>query len=156
MVVTNPPYSEDHFQRLLRFCHSNAKPYLLLLPNYVCGKDYYLPCVTGSSRKAAASAAPRRQEPQYLCPRRRYNYWTPKGLRDRNEMNKHGHSSELGHRTSPFLSFWYIDLTPVLSHAEVEASWRRAVPAAGDRCTLHKTRADLPSAVRPSAVARGW
>ena len=24
-LVTNPPYSEDHFQRLLRFAHSNAK-----------------------------------------------------------------------------------------------------------------------------------
>eukprot|EP00939_MAST-03C_sp_MAST-3C-sp1_P002921 g2921.t1 len=41
VVVTNPPYSDNHVKRLLRFCRSNAKPFLLLLPNYFCVKEFY-------------------------------------------------------------------------------------------------------------------
>ena len=41
VLLTNPPYSGDHVQQLLDFCRANGKPFLLLMPNYFCGKDFY-------------------------------------------------------------------------------------------------------------------
>jgi hypothetical protein len=38
VLVTNPPYSADHKERALGFCLASAKPWLLLLPNYVAGE----------------------------------------------------------------------------------------------------------------------
>jgi hypothetical protein len=38
VVVTNPPYSQPHPQRLLAFLASNAKPWLALMPNWVYAK----------------------------------------------------------------------------------------------------------------------
>ena len=60
MVLTNPPYSGDHVERLLRFCRSNGKPFLLLMPNYFIAKPYYGEALGGAE---AASAM------LYLCPR---------------------------------------------------------------------------------------
>ena len=41
VLVTNPPYSTDHMEQLLRFVMKSTKPWFLLLPNYVYCKDYY-------------------------------------------------------------------------------------------------------------------
>lgn len=41
VLVTNPPYSMDHMEQLLRFVMKSSKPWFLLLPNYVYCKDYY-------------------------------------------------------------------------------------------------------------------
>lgn len=35
VLVTNPPYSGDHFRRICEFCRASDKPYFLLLPNFV-------------------------------------------------------------------------------------------------------------------------
>ena len=45
ILITNPPYGEEHVRKLLKFCVFNEKPFLLLLPDYICGKDFYLPCL---------------------------------------------------------------------------------------------------------------
>ncbi|GBG32671.1 Protein FAM173B [Hondaea fermentalgiana] len=90
VLVTNPPYSFDHVERLLDFTAKNKKPALLLMPNYVCGKSYF----------------DQSQFDGFLVPHKRYNYWTPKGLRPKERLQNH--VSALGVRTSPFISFWYI------------------------------------------------
>jgi hypothetical protein len=44
LLLTNPPYSLDHMDRLLSFCINEMKgkqPFCLLLPNYVYMKDYF-------------------------------------------------------------------------------------------------------------------
>lgn len=41
ILVTNPPYSGDHKQRLLNFLSSSAKPYALLVPAYTATKSYW-------------------------------------------------------------------------------------------------------------------
>ena len=41
VLVTNPPYSEDHIPKLLDYVSQSDKPYLLLMPNYVCTMPYY-------------------------------------------------------------------------------------------------------------------
>ena len=66
----------------------------------VSAKEYY----------PAATAAAR---PFYIVPRKRYNYWTPRGRRGDvsaggKKAKTHGHTNAaLGARTSPFVSFWY-------------------------------------------------
>lgn len=134
VVVTNPPYSGDHVQKLLRFCRQNGKPFLLLMPNYVSAKEYFMDAI--------------RDEPLYLVPRKRYHYWTPKGLRSKEESQSH--ASALGHRTSPFISLWYIDLRPVLPRYRLLTKWRQQTTQNGKRSVdLCPTRHELPSAVRP-------
>jgi hypothetical protein len=66
ILITNPPYSTDHMERLLRYCETSNKPWLLLLPNYVYMKEYFQPM--------------RRLNPFFISPlkSRRYLYTTPK------------------------------------------------------------------------------
>lgn len=113
VLLTNPPYTHPHPQRLLEFCVACKKPWLALMPNWVCTKDYYY---------ASLGQPPPSQLPPpdaegsgafYLAPRKRYHYWTPKGRRadissGGAKAKTHGHTNAaLGSRTSPFVSFWY-------------------------------------------------
>ena len=76
----------------------SAKPFLLLMPNYVSGKPYY---------KALQKKSHAINDINYLYPFKRYVYWTPVGLRSKTQ----NHASALGNRTSPFVSFWYVFLS---------------------------------------------
>ena len=58
----------------------------------------------------------------YLCPRKRYAYWTPKGLRKDDKVQKH-HKGAGGNRTSPFISFWFVDLAPALPSRQLQQWW---------------------------------
>ncbi len=136
VVVTNPPYSGDHPQRLLRFLARNGRPWLALMPNWVSGRDYYAPLTQA-------------EQPFYLAPRKRYHYWTPRGRRadvaaGGAKARTHGHTNAaLGARTSPFVSFWYAGRFPPPARA-------RLAPPEG--CLLCWSLDALPAAVR----ADGW
>ena len=41
VLLTNPPYSSSHMERLLRFCARHAQPWILLVPSYVYAKPYF-------------------------------------------------------------------------------------------------------------------
>lgn len=100
VLVTNPPYTADHVERFIRFAVRNRKPWFLLVPDYFAHRLNYAPAL-GAVR------------PVYLCPRERYHYWTPDGLRE--ERNVKGHRNlALGRRTSPFVSYWHIHLSGTL------------------------------------------
>jgi len=88
VLVTNPPYSEDHVEKLFEFAVKSQKPWLLLLPNYVLNKPFFLGLV---------------KRPIFILPARRYLYRTPKGGRDKDCMRK-------DRKTSPFITFWYCDI----------------------------------------------
>lgn len=67
VLVTNPPYSGDHIEKLLNFTAKTSKPCFLLLPNYVATKPYYLK----SSFRTNAN-------PIFVTPRKgRYLYQAP-------------------------------------------------------------------------------
>lgn len=66
VVVTNPPYSGTHVARLAAFLVANAKPALVLVPDYFCARSFY----------AATLGA---LQPLYLKPNKQYHYWTPLG-----------------------------------------------------------------------------
>jgi hypothetical protein len=78
VLVTNPPYSEDHKAKCLSFCAASTRPWLLLMPCYVASKQYY----------AAAGAAA-----WFVIPAERYQYAHPTGK---------------GHASSPFESMWFV------------------------------------------------
>lgn len=91
VLVTNPPYSEDHIEKLMKHVTSNQfgfRPWLLLMPNWVIKKEYY----------AAAVAQIR---PFYIVPNKRYVYLPPKDFRSSKKSDTHK-------KSSPFVSMWYI------------------------------------------------
>lgn len=45
ILITNPPYSEDHIQRLLEFLIGSNKAWAFLVPDYVASKDWYVSIV---------------------------------------------------------------------------------------------------------------
>lgn len=89
VLLTNPPYSGDHMQRLLTFCRTHNKPWMLLLPSYTHQKPYFEEIFKGAA-----------YQPFFALPKKRYHYWTPKGVaRENPKVRKDG-------RTAPFVSLW--------------------------------------------------
>ena len=109
VLVTNPPYSGDHFKRILTFCRDSNKPWLLLLPNFVCRKSYYEECVG------------ERAKPLFLIPdsTKPYRYWAP----GRNEDGVRAKG------TTPFETFWYIEFSGTLDPEAQRAWWLKKYKA---------------------------
>ena len=130
----NPPYSGEHPRLLREFCARSGRPWLALMPNWVCAKPYFAAATRGSLQF-------------FLVPRKRYHYWTPKGRRadvaaGGAKRKTHGHTkAALGARTSPFVSFWYGGGFP-------QRVLDRLRPP--DSCRLCWSAAELP----PGVVAR--
>jgi hypothetical protein len=91
VLVTNPPYSGENMEILLKFVTSSSKPSLLLVPNYVYTKDYYVAIMRRVN-----------PPPSFLVPTKRYLYSTPYGRRQ----------AKSAKYTSPFPTFWYCFLGP--------------------------------------------
>mmetsp|Transcript_6404 Transcript_6404/g.7326 ORF Transcript_6404/g.7326 Transcript_6404/m.7326 type:complete len:312 (-) Transcript_6404:136-1071(-) len=108
VIITNPPYSSDHMERLFKYCTEAKKPYFLLLPHYVYTKPYFKllqPHCTNDVGRGAEE-----EGPFFVAPGigRRYTYLPPQW--------SNGHDKAT---TSPFPSFWYCNCfelnKPVLS-----------------------------------------
>jgi len=90
VIVTNPPYSDDHIEKCLRFCVESGKPYFLLLPNYVYTNGYF------KNIEGDLSTSSSKGKHYYVIPPCRYQYTSPLGMRSQRES-----------KTSPWVSFWY-------------------------------------------------
>ena len=91
-LVTNPPYSADHMEKLLQFCAQSTQPFFLLLPNYVYMKPYCLQLLQGlksssspssSSSLDSCSSSSRGMFFVTTKTHQRYLYTTPKGRRQK-------------------------------------------------------------------------
>jgi hypothetical protein len=114
VVITNPPYSGDHFDRFLDFlkCNNN-KPCFFLLPDHFSEKPAYQEANKTWSKDAVA----------HLSTPERYHYWTPDGRRPasssssssstKNNKNKH-RNLYLGSRNSPARSHWFVCMGSVM------------------------------------------
>jgi hypothetical protein len=91
VLITNPAYSGDHIPRLLQFAVSNRRPWMLLLPFWVCRKDFYTSCIA------------KRNLPFFLCPKKRYFY-----------LNGRAREGQQAKVTAPFDSFWYVSVRHVM------------------------------------------
>ena len=81
VVVTNPPFSEDHKEKCLRWALATRKPFALLLPAYVVERRWF--------REACGDA-----KPFFVAPAERYGFDHPLGA---------------GADASPFFSVWVVD-----------------------------------------------
>eukprot|EP00750_Incisomonas_marina_P000785 INCI10586.1.p1 GENE.INCI10586.1~~INCI10586.1.p1 ORF type:complete len:307 (-),score=69.47 INCI10586.1:180-977(-) len=91
IIVSNPPYSEDHKIKCMKYCVADKRPWLLAMPIYVAKKAWW---------KAATSSL--KFPPVYLVPKKKYEYNHPEGT---------------GHSTSPFESCWFIGGVQTAEHA---------------------------------------
>ena len=147
VLITNPPFGEEHMRRLLQFTQSNAKPFFLLLPEYVRRKPYFLTAVNEGKIK-----------PVYLCPKARYHFWSPIGLRDGwvkgHKAGTHKNLG-LGVRNSPFVAFWYLCVEPVMSTKELLECCANAAETGSpagladtlERCVVCESTEGLPKNV---------
>lgn len=91
VLVTNPPYSGDHMERLFEYLTCPAfgsRPWLVLAPTWLHKKDFYVRML-GYRR------------PVYVVPLKRYIYSPPPQFRDKKK-------SDTQKKSSPFTSMWYI------------------------------------------------
>jgi hypothetical protein len=98
ILITNPPYSGDHIERLMRHLmtspnylggnNNNSRPWMLLMPQWVHKKDYYLRLTKDI-------------QPFYVVPHKRYVYLPPPLFRQAKKSDVHK-------KSSPFVSMWYI------------------------------------------------
>jgi hypothetical protein len=97
VFITNPPYSGDHPEKLIRHLteHKIAakKPWCLLMPQYIHKKDYYKAILAKNKKDGI--------QPFYLVPKKRYVYIPPKNFREKKQSDVHK-------KSSPFVSMWYI------------------------------------------------
>lgn len=110
VLVTNPPYSGDHIERLCQQVMASNKsstvfsnrPWLLLLPNWVHKKDFYKQAIALNKSKSGNHAASVAScQPFYLVPHKRYVYEPPRNFRQAKKSDVHV-------KSSPFVSMWYI------------------------------------------------
>eukprot|EP00970_Alexandrium_tamarense_P007145 scaffold1250_cov190-Alexandrium_tamarense.AAC.7 len=101
--LTNPPYSDDHIDKLMEYLASPSfdnKPWLLLMPSWVHKKDYYINATTGN-KKDRKKGKDSRSNPFYIVPKKRYVYVPPPDFREKKVSDVHK-------KSSPFTSMWYI------------------------------------------------
>lgn len=97
VLITNPPYSGDHPERLIRHLQDarmKGKPWALLMPNYIHKKDFYKSILSKNGSEGGI-------QPFYLIPKKRYVYTPPKDFREKKDSDVHK-------KSSPFVSMWYI------------------------------------------------
>jgi hypothetical protein len=87
VLVTNPPYSGDHIEKMCAFLARRKKPFAVLVPNFVVKKPFHKTLVE-----------PLR--PFFLVPRQRYIYLPPAGAREKKASDTHK-------KTSPFVTIWH-------------------------------------------------
>jgi hypothetical protein len=90
VLITNPPFSGEHKQKLLTFIAESSTPYLLLLPAYVVCKAYWKDFVSNKSNSSISNSA---RKMLYILPPDYYHYQHPEGT---------------GKAAPPFYSAWLI------------------------------------------------
>ena len=144
--MTNPPFSGDHLNRILRYVLGplhNGRPYFLLMPNYVCLKPFYRRAITTAAYAARQEQQDHggrvhiQEEPMLLAPPSRYVF-DDRAQRDGNSANQ------------PYLCLWYVSGGSTQSNEDILRWWARFSqeqkgPASQERCVLAARPAQLPS-----------
>jgi hypothetical protein len=104
VLVSNPPFSEDHPRRSMTFALSSGRPFLILLPNFEACSTWL--CELLSSHK---------QTLLYLAPHKRYVCRSPSSLRS-------GSNKALKY-VAPFPLLWLIGLPDPVLRSQIVSSW---------------------------------
>ncbi|CAE7428882.1 unnamed protein product [Symbiodinium sp. CCMP2592] len=111
VLVTNPPYSADHKNRLLDFllerqraakAEALSEPFLLLLPSWTAGKAFFRKFLRALARLGEAPTSGRGREERgagvfYVCRR---------GAEGKPEKYSFDHVAGAGRLTCPFFGIW--------------------------------------------------
>jgi hypothetical protein len=180
VLVTNPPFSGDHMERIVRWAEGCGRPWLLLMPDFVANKPYYhafrhrctsasgKPVYLGPTRQAYVFAAPL-HTPDGVTPlvgQRPATAVVPAGVKkraaDNNEDEDDEGEGEGKVQVLPagcFQCVWFVHLGE--AHAEaVLARWHEEQhSAAGAEATIASEARLLPQltiARRPTPAERRW
>ncbi|ELR18880.1 uncharacterized protein ACA1_037140 [Acanthamoeba castellanii str. Neff] len=185
VLVTNPPFSGDHMERIVRWAEGCGRPWLLLMPDFVANKPYYhafrhrctstsaasgKPVYIGPTRQAYVFAAPL-HTPDGVTPlvgQRPATAVVPAGLKrraaDKNEDDENEDDEGEGAgkvQVLPagcFQCVWFVHLGE--AHAEaVLARWHEEHSAAEAEATIASEARLLPQltiARRPTPAERRW
>lgn len=113
VLVTNPPYSDEHKQRCFDYCFQSGKPFCLLLPNYVASRSYFRALLEKRCQEDSKNASTAQQTHYmlYLVPSQTYQYEHPEGT---------------GHTSSPFESLWFCGIpTSMISDQTLKGACSR-------------------------------
>jgi hypothetical protein len=130
VLVTNPPFSGDNIERLLKICLALNKPFLLLVPNWFYTKPYFT--------SLGASA----RSPMLVVPSKRYEFHSPQHLR---VVDKKAQLS-----TAPFVTIWFCFVA--MSHQQplLAEYMSKSAAVASRSVRLYLTPRDLPPQFKSS------
>ena len=160
VLVTNPPFSGDHMERILEFVWASNKPFLLLLPQYVSKKAYFL-----NSLKGAQSGA--RRVVSYLGPLHEPYAFTAPSRLDVKQMREARGAEEIefthsgkGYKVGAgsFQCVWFFSLGMEL-HDKVIASWHSVMRDSVSYAIIAENVKDLPqlqAAPKVTPAERRW
>ena len=133
VLVSNPPFSASHMPKALRYCRASGKPWMLLMPNYVCLKPFYKRALaSGAADLYAREPTMRTALPLLFAPPDRYTF-------DRRAENEA--------QNSPNICLWYVSGGITLPNSSMLQWWNREGRQAGrGGCTLVAQPKQLPTA----------
>eukprot|EP00943_MAST-04B_sp_MAST-4B-sp1_P003007 g3007.t1 len=132
VLITNPPYSSDHIEKLLyyikKMVQTKGKPFFLLLPNYVYTKQYYKDIMKEINLF-------------YYVPIKFRYYYNPPDWVDKTQ----GSSALLKGKTStsPYHSFWYIYGGNDLKTKAFVKEYFRNISKTNEEKTQYKNRIEM-------------
>ena len=141
VFITNPPYSEDHIEKLMIQVSSpsfGSKPWLLLMPQYVHKKEYYIDATTKNQTRPI--------NPFYIVPKKRYVYKPPANFREKKDSDVHK-------KSSPFVSMWYIWGGSEKRNGELMNAFRNSCVM--NTCDLARSKSALRDLRRSSSSGDG-
>lgn len=165
VLVSNPPYTGDHLERVFAFAWACGKPFMLLVPAYVARKSWMLSHLDAAAARGGAAC-----RPAYLGPAQAYIFEAPSDradVRHKRAAGADGAGGTLGAAGSPafavkaakFQAVWVISLGA--SHQAPILEWWRRNHGAATSCVLANTPEGLPqlaqqSAARLTPAERRW
>jgi len=96
VLLTNPPYSDDHKERCLQYTIECQRPTILLLPSYIATKNYFAKVLHLESNEGEFEKKNIQKDTRtwkFFVPSKKYSYDHPEGT---------------GYNNSPFFSLWFL------------------------------------------------
>ena len=139
VLISNPPFSEDHPRRSVNFALASGRPFFLLLPNFEA-------CSSWLDEELRSSTTTTRL--LFLAPHKRYVCRSPPSLRA-------GGNKSLKY-VAPFPLLWIIGVPDAKLRARILAEWRDVVrdDEAADKKSCEEARdEEEPSSSSSSSIS---
>ena len=140
VLLTNPPFSQDHIRRAMEFCVSRKQPWMMLLPHNVVLRAWFSGVVARDVEG---------QPPMFVCPHERYAFQTNADGGGRDDGGGGGGSGGAGqdaHKHVPFVTIWFVGGLSVATREKMLAAWAQSERSSG--ATLAQTVEEMPRRIR--------